>query len=136
MTPGAQSVLVGVDDQLAAEFLRAAVAEFDHLAKFPCRVDMQQRERQRRGIERLECQMQQDRAVLADGIQQHGVVGGRDDLAEDVDALGFQALEVGQGLPGPRPAWLTEAGLRDRCGADWSRRRRRSFAPWSATATR
>jgi anti-sigma factor RsiW len=39
-------------------------------------------------------QVQHDRAVLADGIQHHRLVGLCDDLAHDVDALGLQPLQV------------------------------------------
>src|SRR5208283_1533172 len=40
--------------------------------------------------------MQHDRTVLADRIEHHGLLALRDDLAHDVDAFGFQALEVRQ----------------------------------------
>ncbi len=41
-------------------------------------------------------EVQQNGAVLADGIEQHRVVRSGEHLAKDVDALGFQALEMGQ----------------------------------------
>src|SRR6185437_16686366 len=37
--------LVDVHDQLEAQSLRSLVAELDHLAEFPRRIDMEQRER-------------------------------------------------------------------------------------------
>ena len=45
--------------------------------------------------------MQHDRAVLADRVEHHGVLALGDGLAQDVDALGLEALEVGQ-LDGSR----------------------------------
>ena len=97
MTPARSPSSIDVDDQLAAEFLGATVAELDHFAKFPGRIDVEQRERQRGRIECLDGEVQQNGAVLADGIEQYRIVRGGEHLAKDVDALGFQALEMGQG---------------------------------------
>ena len=47
------------------------VAELDHLAELVGRVDVQQRERNRPGIERLLRQPQQHRRVLADRVEHH-----------------------------------------------------------------
>ena len=94
---GPQPVLIDVDNQLAAEFLGATVAELDHFAKFPGRIDVEQRERQRGRIKCLDGEVQQNGAVFADGIEQYRIVRGGEHLAKDVDALGFQALEMGQG---------------------------------------
>lgn len=55
-----QSVLIDVHDQIDAELAGAGIAKCDHLAKFPGRVDVQQRERRLRRIERLQRQVQQD----------------------------------------------------------------------------
>ena len=38
--------------------------------------------------------MQHDGRVLADRIEQHRLFAGRDDLAEDEDRLGFEALQA------------------------------------------
>ena len=57
---------------------------------------MEQREGRRTGIECLARQMQHHRAVLADTVEHHRFVGLGDDLAHDVDALGFEAFEMGQ----------------------------------------
>ncbi len=46
--------------------------------------------------------MQHHRAVLADGIEHHRLLALGDDLAHDVDALGFKPLKVGQA----RAGWL------------------------------
>ena len=55
---------------------------------------MQQRERRLRGKERLARQVQQHRGVLADRIEQHRPGGLAGDLAQDVDALGLEGLQV------------------------------------------
>jgi hypothetical protein len=57
---------------------------------------VQQRKRRHRRVEGLHRQVQHHRAVLADRVEHHRVVGFGDDLAHDVDALGFEALQVGQ----------------------------------------
>ena len=92
--PCASAVVVDVHEQLDAEPLRGRVAERDHLAELPGRVDVQQRERRLGRIERLHRQVQQHRAVLADRIQHHRPFALGDHLAQDVDALGFEALQV------------------------------------------
>jgi hypothetical protein len=56
-----QPVAVDADDQLKPELLCTRVAERDHLAKFPGGVDVQQRQRRFRRIERLAHEMKQDR---------------------------------------------------------------------------
>ena len=76
----------------------AAVAEGDHLAELPAGVDVQQRDRRARRMERLQQQVQQHRTVLADGIQHHRVAELGRDLAQDVDAFGFEPIEVGQSV--------------------------------------
>ena len=54
---------VDVDDQIEPSPF-ADGRGTDHLAKFPGRVDVEQRERQRRRIERLDGEMQHNRASL------------------------------------------------------------------------
>src|SRR5580693_2392168 len=61
-----QALLIGMHDEPKSKLVDTTIAERDHLAEFPGRIDMQQRERQLRRIERLECQMQEDGGVLAD----------------------------------------------------------------------
>ena len=81
--------------QLEPELVGDAVAELDHLAELPRRVDVQQWERQPAGMERLAGQVQHDAAVLADRVQHDRSFELRDDLAHDVDGLGLELLEVG-----------------------------------------
>jgi len=93
----AHAVRIDVHDQLHARLARGAVAELDHLAELPGGVHVQQRDRRLAGRERLEQQVQQHRGILADGIQQHGIAAGGGHFAKDVDALGFEAVEGGEG---------------------------------------
>ena len=99
---GANTLLVDMDDEIEAEVLRMLVAEGDHLAELPCRVDVEQREGGLGRIEGLHRQMQQDCGVLADGIKDDRLVAGRRHLAEDLHAFGFkpaQVIEAHAGAP-------------------------------------
>src|SRR5262249_49460600 len=89
-----EAVRVGVNDEVEPELAYAAVAEGDHLAEFPGRIDMQERERRLCWIERLEREMHQDGGVLADGIEHHRIVGFGNRLANDVDALGLELRKM------------------------------------------
>jgi hypothetical protein len=89
-----EPLVVGVHDQIESEVARRLVAESDHLRKFPGRVYVQQRKRQLRGPEGFARKMQENRRVLADGVEQHGRAELRRGLAEDVDALGFEQLQM------------------------------------------
>ena len=91
-----EPVAVDVHDQIEIELARPRIAERDHFAEFPRGIDVQQRERQPRRIERLERQVEQNRGVLADGIEHHRILGLGDRLAHDVDAFGLELLQVGQ----------------------------------------
>ena len=90
------AILVDVHREGAAGFLGAPVAEGDHLAELPGGVHVQQRDRWAPGRKRLDQQVQQHRAVLADGVQHHRVAELGRDLAQDVDALGLKAVEMAQ----------------------------------------
>ncbi len=83
------------DAQFESEFAGPAVAEFDHLVELPPGVDVQQRKRQRGRMERLARQVQHHRGVLADRVEHHRTLALHHGLAEDVDAFGFEFLEVG-----------------------------------------
>ena len=88
------TVRVRMHDQLQVVLLRDLLAQFVHRLEFPERVDVQQGKRQRGRIERLERDVQHRGAVLADRIQHHGLVAFGDHLAHDLDAFGFQTLQV------------------------------------------
>jgi hypothetical protein len=57
----AQPVGIGVGPQRQPKAADGFIAEFDHRPEFPGGIDMHQRKRRFRGIERLASQMQQDR---------------------------------------------------------------------------
>ena len=82
--------------QLQAELRGHLIAERDHFPEFPGRVDVQQRERRLRRVERLHREVQHHRAVLADGVEHDRPLALGDDLAQDVDAFGFEPLQVSE----------------------------------------
>ena len=73
-----------------------AIAELDHLPELPGRVDVQQREGQPAGVERLLRQPQHDGGVLADRVEHHRPLELGGHLADDVDALGLEHFQMGQ----------------------------------------
>ena len=87
-----------VDPDLQVEALLAAepIAELDHRPELPGRIDVQQRERQPAGVERLLRQPQHDGGVLADRVEHHRPLELGGDLADDVDALGLEYFQMGQ----------------------------------------
>jgi hypothetical protein len=89
-----------VDQQLEAELLGHPLAHLVHRLELPGRVDVQQRERRLRREEGLGSEVQHHRRILADGIEHHRPFALGDDLAQDVDALGLEALQVGEHLGG------------------------------------
>ena len=89
-----EPVLVHVHEQVEVVLGDHALAEAVHVLELPRRVDVQERERRRRGIEGLAREVQHDRAVLADRVQHHRVLGLGDDLAHDVDRLRLEPLQV------------------------------------------
>ena len=88
-------VLIVMDDQLHPGRLGGAVAQLVHGAEFPGRVDMEERKGRGRRIKGLAREVQHHRAVLADRIEHHRLGRLGDELAQDMDALGFQPLQVG-----------------------------------------
>ncbi len=64
--------------------------------KLEARVDVQDGERDAPGMKRLLRQAQQHRRILADRIHDHGPREFGRDLAEDVDALRFEAAQYGK----------------------------------------
>jgi hypothetical protein len=58
-------------------------------------VDVQDRERERAGAERLDRELEQDERVLAAGEQQHRPLELGGHLAHDVDRLRLEAVELG-----------------------------------------
>ena len=77
---------------------RERVAERDHLAELPGRVDVQERERQPAGMKRLHGQADHDRRILADRIEHDRILELGRHLTDDVDALGLELTEVGEAV--------------------------------------
>src|SRR5918994_1220177 len=90
---------------------QAAVAELDRLREVVARVDVHDRERQRRRRERLLGQRQQHDRVLAAAEEHDGLLELGGDLPDDVDGLRLELLEVGAPpaytahSPSPRSTW-------------------------------
>jgi hypothetical protein len=89
-----EPLLVDMHDELDPELPRPPVAERDHVAELPGRVDMEQRKRQPARMEGLLGEVEEDGGILADRVEQDRVLGLRHDLAQDVDALGLEALQM------------------------------------------
>jgi hypothetical protein len=83
-----------VDEKLGSSFAADLVAKRVHVPELPRRVDMKQRKGQRARKERLLREVKHHRRILADRVKHHGPVGLRDGLAQDVDALGFEPIEM------------------------------------------
>jgi hypothetical protein len=124
-----QAVPIGVDQQLQAEAISGVVAERDHLAKFPRRIDMQQREGERGGIKCLHGEMQQYARILADRIEHHRFFELGDGLAHDRDrfrlelhkmrrhCLGHVAVNVARRIDSPATAKSTTCKLLEFAGS-------------------
>ena len=91
---GINAFLVRMDDQVHTNLGRLAIAEFDHFAKLPGRIDMHQRERRHARIEGLHRQMQHHRAVFADRIEHDRVFSHRRHFANNVNGLSFKPIEM------------------------------------------
>ena len=91
-------LLHAADDQTFAQFGHAFVAKRDHFGEVVSRVHMHDGERQfvRAVFElkRFECEMQYDDGVFAAGEQQGGVAAFGGDLAQNVDGLGFEPVQM------------------------------------------
>ena len=91
----AHAFLVDVHPQIDITAFGNLIAERVGVAKLESAVDMQQGDRGAGREKRLAHQVQQNRAVLADGIQQHRIAELGGDFAEDVQAFRFQPVEMG-----------------------------------------
>jgi hypothetical protein len=113
-----EAVAIDVHDELKPKLGGTTVPERDHVAKLPGGVNVQQRKRRLARIERLQRQVQQNRRVLADGIEQHRIVALRDGLPNDVNALGLQGIEmselIGTAVMGGRRTRLLDSVERHR----------------------
>ena len=91
-----EAVLIDMDDEIEPVAPRHLVAEGDHVAELPGRVDMEQREGQLAREEGLQREMQHHARILADRIEHHRIGELGRDLADDGDRLGFEPLEMGR----------------------------------------
>ena len=82
------------DDQALVELGDAAVAELDHLGEVVAGVDVHDRERELARAERLLGEAEQHDRVLAAGEEEHRPLELRSELAEDVDRLGLELVEM------------------------------------------
>src|SRR5262249_24241374 len=92
--PGAQALLVDVDDKPETETLHGLVSKRDHVPKLPRRIDVKQRKRRLGRMEGLAGQMQEDGGILADRIEQDRPleIGGH--LAQDMDAFRLESIQM------------------------------------------
>ena len=91
--PGRQGLVVAAEDHVQLPLPGQAVAVLDHLRDLVLRVDVHQRQRHV-PEEGLAGQPQQHRAVLADRPEHHELLELAIRLAQDVDALGFEFVEM------------------------------------------
>ena len=85
-----------VNEKIHPAFFRHAVTHLIHGKEFPRRVDVEERERRRGGIKGLARELVHDCTVLANRIKHHRMLALCNRFAHDVDAFGFEVLEVGQ----------------------------------------
>src|SRR6478752_7823318 len=83
----------GLDAQIEIPLLAVVIAEAIHFRKLLAGVDMEGRERQA-AEKRLACQPDHDVGVLAERPQQGDLLQTAKSLAEDVDALGLELVEM------------------------------------------
>src|SRR5438105_5259562 len=94
LRPFANRLFVGVDDEAGADALGHLVPERDHFLELVRGVDVQERKRDRSGVERFLREAQHARRVLADGIEHHRALELGHDLAEDLDAFGLEGAQM------------------------------------------
>jgi hypothetical protein len=92
--PHVETFLVDVDQEVQPVAPRHLVAERDHLAELPGRIDVKKWERRHGGKECLQGDVKHHRAVFPDRVEHHRTLALCDDLAHDVDALSLEALQV------------------------------------------
>ncbi len=95
--PLGQGFGILVHDEVEAELPGRALAHLVHRLELPGGVHMQQREGRAGGEKSLGRQMQHDRRVLSHRIEHDRALALGDHLAEDLQALGLQALQMGEG---------------------------------------
>ncbi len=92
-------VLHARDLEPQAQALGGRVAVGEHLGEVVARVHVQHGERHRAGRERLDREVQHHHGVLAAAEQQHGALELGHHLADDVDALALERVELREAAP-------------------------------------
>src|SRR5580698_10037101 len=90
-------VRILMHDELHAAARRDIVAHFVHGAKLPARIHVQEWKGWNARIECLAGQMQHDGAVLACRTEHYRFFTLRNDFTHDVNAFGFEPLQMSQG---------------------------------------
>src|SRR5450759_4116943 len=70
------------------------IAERNHIMEFPSRIDVQKRKRRLARMKRLLRDVQQRARILAHRIEHHRIAEFADDLAHNVDRLGFEPTQA------------------------------------------
>ncbi len=100
--PARDRLGVLVNQQFHPGIARGFFTQRIHVAELPRRIDVQQRKGRWRRVEGLTREMQHHRAVLADRIEHYRPVGFGHHFAHDVDAFGFEPVEMGKRRHGSR----------------------------------
>ena len=96
-------VFIAPDQQFRAYRASHLVAKAEHLGKLEASVHMQQREGNRRRVEGLLRQPQHDGRILADRVEHDRTLEFRGYFAQNVNALGFEQLQMAQAWRGGGP---------------------------------
>src|ERR1035437_10547687 len=89
-----KSLLIDVHQQIHSDARRRLIAERDHLTEFPGRIDVQKRERRLPRLKGPLRDVQQRARILAHRIEHHRIAEFADELAHNVDRLGFEPTQV------------------------------------------
>ena len=115
LAPSANACVIRFDDQFCPDGGNKVVAELNHFMELIARIDVQQGERDFAGKERLLGQPDHNRRVLADGIQHHRVLKFGGDFANDLNALGFEQVQMVHRFSGELPAYtINLIGIEDK----------------------
>ena len=91
-----KAIGIGMHQEFESQLFHPRIAVLVHRLELPAGIDVQQWEGRPGRIERLHSQVQHHRAVFADRIEHHRVLALGDNLSHDVDAFGFQQVEMPQ----------------------------------------
>lgn len=89
-----KSLHITFHDQIPSVLLRIFITELNHLLEFPFRVDVHQWEWHFTRIKRFFSQAYHHRRILSDTVKHHRILKFRRHLADDMNRLGFEFLQV------------------------------------------